>query len=110
MIQIILICAALLFPTKPATADTLITDDNFLLMPTAGAHGLRILSPDLLELTLITTKAPDPFRPEHWDFIGKDSHCNAPALGQFVVTVGGKNIAVKKVGFRRRPIYAPLKK
>ncbi|MEO5803089.1 MAG: glycoside hydrolase family 9 protein [Verrucomicrobiota bacterium] len=79
-------------------------------MPNVGAQGLRILSPDLLQLTLITTKAPDPAPVGQWDFVGKDSHFNAPSLDQFIVTAGGKTIAVKKVGFKRRPIYAPLKK
>jgi hypothetical protein len=110
MFQIIFICAAILFPSKPAEADLQINDNNFLQMPAVGAHGLRVISPTLLELTLVTTKDPDPARPAQWDFVGTDSRLNLPSADQFVVLAGGKNISVAKVGFRRRPIYAPLKK
>jgi hypothetical protein len=110
MFQIVFIFAALFFLPKSTAHDALITDDNFLEMPVVGAHGLRILSPTLLELTLITTKKPDPARLAQWDFVGPNSQLNLPSLDQFAVSTAGKKLAVKKVGFRRRPIYAPLKK
>src|SRR4051794_34736958 len=109
MFQIIFICVALLLSPKPAAAEVVLTDDNFLSMPPIGAHGLRILSPVLLELTLINTKALDPARIAQWDFVGTNSQLNLPSPDQFIVTAGEKTFAVKKVGFKRRPIYAPLK-
>lgn len=105
----VFIFAVFLFPSRPAATNLRISDDNFLAMPAVGAHGLRVLSPTLLELTLITTKAPDPARPEQWDFVGADSQLKLPLPEQFVVSAGRKTLAVKKVGFKRRPIYAPLK-
>src|SRR5262249_54095832 len=42
-----------------AEADLHWTDDNPLQMPALGSYGLRVLSPTLLELTLITTKGAD---------------------------------------------------
>lgn len=110
MFQIILILVAIFLSPKSVGKDALITGDNPLEMPVVGAHGLRILSPDLLELTLITTKAPDPAPLTRWDFVGPGAVAKLPAVDQFAVVAGGKMIAVKQVGFRRRPIYAPLKK
>ena len=82
-------------------------------LPVTGAHTLRVLSPTVLELTVITgggpvvpgdhTPTPPPPVPEL-----------TPA--DFNVTVappGGnsptRSRAVSEVGFRRRPVYAPLK-
>src|SRR5688500_4395095 len=41
------------------TTDFGITSPNPLAMPAVGEHRLRVLSPTLLELTLITTKQPN---------------------------------------------------
>ncbi len=87
-----------------------IAGEDFLALPPPGAHGLRILAPDLLQLTLIVTKPADPAPVPQWNFIGKDGKFTPPAPGEFSVTVGSTNIAVHKIGFKRRPIYAPLKK
>ncbi len=108
--QILFFVMFALFPNQPKTAAAEITDNNFLEMPAVGANGLRILSPTLLELTLITTKAPDPAKLQQWDFVTRDSRLMAPAADNFAVIAGQRTIAVDKVGFRRRPIYAPLKK
>jgi hypothetical protein len=77
-------------------------------MPPIGAHGLRILAPDLLQLTLITTKKPDPTPLKEWNFVGKDGALNLPNVREFSVSAGDNTFAVQKIGFRRRPIYAPL--
>ncbi|MEO6183795.1 MAG: glycoside hydrolase family 9 protein [Verrucomicrobiota bacterium] len=110
VLQILFFAALTLFSQDSKTVAAIITDDNFLEMPAVGANGLRILSPTLLELTLITTKEPAPARPTQWDFVGNNSQLQTPAPDKFAVNVGKKTVAVDKVGFRRRPIYAPLKK
>ena len=51
------------FPAH-ALADDAVTNENLLALPAPGHHQLRILAPTLLELTLITTKAPDPAKVE----------------------------------------------
>lgn len=84
--------------------------ENPLALPTVGATSLQILTPSLLELGVVTRKAPDPARVPEWDFIDSQYHFNAPAVSEFVVQAGGKSIPVRSVGFRRRPLYAPLKK
>ncbi len=45
----------LCFGSLPA-ADLRLNDSNPLAMPAVGSYGLRILSPTVIELTLITTK------------------------------------------------------
>jgi hypothetical protein len=100
--------AALLFCHR-AAANAPLSDDNPLMLPAVGAHQLRILSPTLLELTLITTKKPDPAPIEHWDFVDERERARLPAAGEFLVTVDGKTNPVTNVGFKRRVLYAPLK-
>jgi hypothetical protein len=79
-------------------------------MPAVGEHRLRIVAPDVLELTLITTKKDDSSKPSAWNFIGENFTPRLPEPGQFRVRADGQNIVVRKVGFKRRPLYAPLKK
>ena len=86
-----------------------LTDENPVAMPEVGSYGLRVLSPTLLELTLITTKNPDPATVTTWNFVGSNFTPNLPAASQFTVTANAQSIAVTTVGFKRRPIYAPLK-
>jgi hypothetical protein len=81
---------------------------NPLLMPDVGSYGLLILSPTLLELTLINTKDPDPAQVTQWSFVDANYQLTAPNPGEFVVQAGGTTIPVQAVGFKRRPIYAPL--
>lgn len=74
-------------------------------MPLPGAHRLTVLSPTMLELSLVTRKEPDLAPLAAWDFAAA-----LPPAGDFEVRVGERTIAIKSVGFKRRPIYAPLKK
>ena len=99
--------AALCLLNSPAE-ELLISDSNPLAMPPVGAHQLRILSPNLLELTLITTEKADA-GVTLWNFIGSSSSATLPNANEFSVTVDGKSVAVKSVGFKRRVLYAPLK-
>src|SRR5207237_5475646 len=85
------------------------TDENFLAMPAVDAHRLRLLSPTVLELTLITTKPPEG-RPEAWDFVSDDFALHLPDAGKLHVTANGTRQEVKAVGFKRRVLYAPLKR
>ena len=76
--------------------------------PRAAESGLRILSPTLLELTRVNTKQPDPSRVESWDFIAASGAASLPSPAQFSVLADGRSITVEAVGFKRRPLYAPL--
>ncbi|EEF62814.1 glycoside hydrolase family 9 domain protein Ig domain protein [Pedosphaera parvula Ellin514] len=85
-------------------------DDSLpLRMPSIGDHQLRVLSSTLLELTLITTKAPDPATVTQWNFVNAAGHLTLPATSEFGVKVNGQSVPVQAVGFKRRVLYAPLK-
>src|SRR4051812_20064041 len=79
----------------------LISDENPLAMPPVGAHQLRVVAPNLLELTLITTKAPDT-NVTVWNFISPSGKASLPGANEFAVSVDGKSDAVKATGFKRR--------
>ncbi len=83
--------------------------ENPLELPAPGYSRLRIITPSLLELTLVTTKAPNPARVAQWDFVNTNQEARLPAPSDFVVTAAGKTVRVESVGFKRRPIYAPLR-
>ncbi|HEY2081979.1 MAG TPA: glycoside hydrolase family 9 protein [Verrucomicrobiae bacterium] len=102
------IFASLILLSAPAQ-DLVISEANPLAMPAIGAHQLRLLSPTVLELTLITTKKPDPARLAEWNFISSNGASHLPGKKEFLVLAGGKTNAVQSVGFKRRVLYAPLK-
>lgn len=82
--------------------------DSGLQMPKPGDHKLRILSPNLLELVLVNTKNPSPARVDSWDWVNDDTTFVAPPLSAISVLVNGQSNHVTAVGFKRRPLYAPL--
>ena len=84
------------------------TGPAILQLPAVGDHQLRVLAPQLLELTLITTKAAKAPGVDTWDFIESDRLARLPATSDFCVLAGGRKMAATAVGFKRRPVYAPL--
>ncbi|MDQ3815601.1 MAG: glycoside hydrolase family 9 protein, partial [Armatimonadota bacterium] len=82
-------------------------EGNPLALSAIGSHRLRILSPTILELTLVTTKAPGT-RPDRWDFVDDNGSLRLPPSAAFRVVVNGAEAPVQAVGFKRRPLYAPL--
>ncbi len=89
---------------------SLISDDHPLTLPNVGDFELRIISPSVLEITLINTKAPDPGRVSTWDFVGKDFVPNLPSAAEFAVTKDGQPVTVTSIGFKRRVLSAPEKR
>jgi hypothetical protein len=83
--------------------------ENPLALPQPGAHELRILSPTLLELTLVNTRSSEnaPFTP--WSFLDGAGH-SATNLRDFQILCDGKPVPIKQLGSKRRVIYAPLGK
>jgi hypothetical protein len=55
------------------SADSPLADDTSLAMPQVGEHWLRVLSPTVLELTLITTQAEDG-RGAAWNWVNEQGH------------------------------------
>lgn len=95
-----LVAAALVPPS--------VVDYTGLALPKPGDYTLHILSPSVLELVLINTKAPDPGRVDTWDLVDGNTQFQAPSPSAFLVTANGAQIAVQAVGFKRRVLYAPL--
>src|SRR5687767_11138496 len=85
-----------------------LTDTNPLAMPAVGDYGLRILSPTVLELTLINTKESMTARVPNWDFVSDTFDLTLPAASSFTVTADSQPVAISTLGFKRRPIYAPV--
>jgi hypothetical protein len=85
------------------------TETNPLVLPNAGHHELRVLSPTVLELLLVTTKATQTAPIAQWNFATEDGKGNLPSTNGFAVSANGKAVAVAHVGFKRRVLYAPLK-
>lgn len=92
---------------KASSEDLPIRDDQPLQLAQVGASGLRILTPTVLELTLITTAA-EGGKVSEWDFV-KDNTFHPPDPSEFRVLAGETELPVAEIGFKRRPIYAPLK-
>lgn len=92
-----------------AAADPLSVPENLLVMPAIGAHELRVLSPTILELSLVSTQPSAASSGSVWNFIGPDGRAQLPAPQDFAVLAGAVPRAVQAVGFKRRVLYAPLK-
>ncbi len=76
-------------------------------LPQVGDNTLHVLTPNLLELKLINTE-PQGGTPAQWNFVDGNGNFSAPPTSAFSVTANGQNIAVAAVGFKRRPLYAPM--
>lgn len=67
-------------------------------IPKVGERSLRIVSPTLLDLFEVTTKAPD-----------ETGEVALRRKETFHVKIGSKEIAVTEISFKRRVLYAPLR-
>ncbi len=76
--------------------------------PAVGDYALRILSPNLLELSRVNTKQPDPARVDSWDWVNDQQSFAPPNMSSINVLVNGQASSVVGIGFKRRPVYAPL--
>ncbi|HTL67270.1 MAG TPA: glycoside hydrolase family 9 protein [Lacunisphaera sp.] len=83
-------------------------DGLSLTLPVDGDHALRVIAPNILELTRVSIKPPDPATVDVWNFVDASGNATLPAATQFAVTVNGQPATVQAVGFRRRALYAPL--
>ncbi|HYC70071.1 MAG TPA: glycoside hydrolase family 9 protein [Opitutaceae bacterium] len=88
-------------------AATSIADYAQLAIPAAGSATLHVLSPTTLELVRVNT-APTGTAVDSWNFVDGAGGFVAPATNRITVTVNGQAVAVQSVGFKRRPLYAPL--
>jgi hypothetical protein len=106
-----LIPCCLLATLLAAFAESSFRDaENPLALPRIGSRELRVLSPNVLELALVSSKLPDPARVDQWDFVGENFALRLPSTNQFKVLVNGREAPVLRVGFKRRVLYAPLRR
>src|SRR5690348_4560712 len=83
-------------------------DLTSLQVPQPGEHTLNILTPTLIELVLVNTKQPSPARVDTWDWVDDNAVFTAPNTSRITVRVNGQVRTIAGVGFKRRPLYAPL--
>ncbi|HXT11980.1 MAG TPA: glycoside hydrolase family 9 protein [Candidatus Angelobacter sp.] len=77
-------------------------DDVGLLMPQPGDTALQVITPTLLDLKHINTA------PSTGSTTPNDWANTSQSAGSFTVKVNGQTVSVQAVGFKRRPLYAPL--
>src|SRR6266446_8232755 len=78
-------------------ADLPLPEEPTLELPMVGTSQLRVLSPIVLEVTFITTKAPDPASVERWNFVTTNGDLHLPDTKKFHITVAGEEIPVQKI-------------
>src|SRR5579883_1911263 len=104
LIQLALGLMALSF-APPAKA--VVPVDISIQTPQIGDHALHILSSNLLELVLINTESPNS-SVSPWNWVNNQQLFVAPRAGGVEVIVDGQLDPIIGMGFKRRPVYAPL--
>lgn len=92
---------------QPVLAGPAEVDGLTLRLPDQGDHNLRVLSSTVLELVRINSQ-PTGGSVDSWAFVS-GSQFSPPPAGSLVVLVDGVGVSPASIGFRRRPLYAPLK-
>jgi hypothetical protein len=96
----------LAFPLRLASAAPDAIAAEAFRLPEVGEHALRILSPRVLELTLVTSRDPGSPGASKWEIAENGSHIEGGLPGDYLVLVDSDPRAVKAVGARRRVLYA----
>ena len=102
-----LVCFTISFGAHSASFQ--IRDDQPLTLPPVGANELRVISPTVLELTLITSGTANTASSSYWSFIDERGQARLPPNAEFTVEADGTPLRVARVGFKRRVLYAPFK-
>jgi Glycosyl hydrolase family 9/Cellulase N-terminal ig-like domain len=91
-----------------ALTSSLEMDYTGLTQPPVGDNALSVITPTLLELQEINTKAADPAAVSNWNLVNANGNFITPALTQFTVTANGQPVSVVGVGFKRRVLAASV--
>lgn len=89
------------------TRDATEIESLYLYHPKLDDHALRVISPDMLEVVRINTKQLS-LPVESWNFTSAGVF-NPPPAQSIHVSVDGVAVGIAEMGFKRRPLYAPLK-
>ncbi len=100
----------LLLAAAPLGAQTRSDPDGAALaLPVPGERTLRVISPTVLELTVITEKIPDSKLTKIKNALGAGAASTPElALDKLRVTVNGRAVKVSARGWKRRAAYAPI--
>jgi hypothetical protein len=82
--------------------------DMDLQIPQVGDHSLNILSPTVLELGRVNSADPNSGQVDSWDWVSDTGTFAPPDWSSIRVVFNGQSNRVAGVGFKRRPLYAPL--
>jgi hypothetical protein len=83
---------------------------NSVRVPEVGEYRMLVLSPTVVELSLITTRGRGDSDSE-WDFANGGGELFLPDAAKVGIQVAGnsaRRIGVRELGFKRRALYAPL--
>ncbi|HOW68659.1 MAG TPA: hypothetical protein P5186_09475, partial [Candidatus Paceibacterota bacterium] len=86
-----------------------IEGQSFQALPRGGDHQLLILDPRLVEVQRVTTKPSIKESLSDWDFLIQSNKIILPHRKAFTVLCNSREIEITGIGFRRRPVYAPLR-
>src|SRR5207247_581882 len=101
-------CTLLLAATPLSAQTRTATDTRVLALPVPGERTLRILSPTLLEITIVTQKEPDSTLKKIQNALGRAPVAPERALKALEVTIDGKPAKIAATGWKRRAVYAPI--
>lgn len=100
---------ALVLAVAPLRAQTrTATDTQALALPVVGERTLRLLSPTVLELTVVTAKDPVSRLSKLQAMFTGDKAPPESALPSLAVTVNGQPVKIAATGWKRRAAYAPI--
>jgi len=80
--------------------------NQWLRVPPVGLLESPVLSPSILEVDLVNTKAPDPARPASWDFVNTNYLLQLPTPVEFAATVDGHAAGAQQGYFQLRVVLA----
>ena len=102
----LLLCGAALLPPHPFVR-TQSSNAASLSHPDIQNYVLRVLTPTVLELMIITSKT-DPGATTTWELMGQKSGRALPRASDVEVLVDRHPAEVEAVGFKRRVLSAPI--
>ncbi len=101
-------CSLLFMATLLGGQTRTTPDARALALPVPGESTLRILSPTILEIEIITVKEPASALNRIQSALGTSPAAPERALKTLEVTVDGQPAILAATGWKRRAVYAPI--
>ncbi|MCD6051252.1 MAG: cellulase, partial [Verrucomicrobia bacterium] len=101
ILLILLLCPDILLADNPS--------DEYYHLPVVGAYSVQLIAPSIIEVGHVTSKEQKgPVK--DWNWVDAGGKLRLPEAKELTVQVAGQPVAVTGMGFKRRVMYAPLKK